>query len=60
MKVRFVPTGDAAANLFNDRVGQGENLRWQIEAERLRSFKIDYEFKLRYSNHWQISGLFAL
>jgi hypothetical protein len=46
--------------LFNDSVGQRQNLRWQIEAERFRSLKIDHEFKLRYSHHWQIGRLFAL
>jgi len=34
-------------NLVNDRVGQCENLRWQIKAERFGSFKIDHELKPR-------------
>ena len=47
-------------DLFNDLVGHCENLRRQIEAERFRGFKIDHEFELGYSHHWQISGLLAL
>ena len=39
-------------DLFNDLVGQCDNVRWQIEAERFRGFEIDYQFELGYSQHW--------
>jgi hypothetical protein len=29
------------ASLFDHLVGEGEQLRWHIEAERLRSFEVD-------------------
>ena len=46
-------------DLFNDRVGHCEDPRWQIEAKLFRRFEIYYELELRYSHHWQISGLLA-
>ena len=39
-------------DLFNDLVGHCKNLRWQIEAERFRGFKIDHELKLGCLQHW--------
>jgi hypothetical protein len=54
------PTGPFRANSdITAIIGHCENLRWQIEAERFRSFKIDHELELRYSHHRQISGLLA-
>ena len=39
-------------DLFNDLVGHCENLRWQIEAERFRRFKIDHQHELGCLHHW--------
>ena len=39
-------------DLFNDLVGHCENIRRQIEAERLRGFEIDHEFQLGCLHHW--------
>ena len=39
-------------DLFNDLVGYCENVGWQIEAKRFRSFEIDHQFELGYSQHW--------
>ncbi len=52
---RFTPdTGNIlrCGELFNDLVGHGKNLRWQIEAEGFRGFKIDHEVELGCLQHW--------
>jgi hypothetical protein len=55
---RCVALNDAEGNrrhhndLFNDLIGHRENLRWQIEAERFRGFKIDHQLELGCLHHW--------
>src|SRR6516225_11945548 len=43
------------ARLFDHFVGTANQCRWQINAERLRSFQIYKELKVRGQLEWQIS-----
>jgi hypothetical protein len=46
--------------LFDHLVGDGEQLRRNVEAERSGSLKIDHKFKFGRLNHRKIRGLLAL
>src|SRR5271165_4724941 len=41
-------------------VGEGKQLRWDVEAECLCGFEIDDKFKPSRLHHWKIGGLLTL
>src|SRR5262245_12089691 len=48
------------ATLFDQLVGNGEQLRIQFEIKRLGSLEVDHELKLAGLDHWQFGWLRAL
>src|SRR6476660_9883852 len=46
--------------LFDHLGGEGKQLRWDVEAERLCGFEIDDQFEPSRLHHWKIGGLLAL
>jgi hypothetical protein len=48
-----------ALNLLDDRVGECEQLVWNIETKRLRGLKIDYQLELGRLLNGQIRNAFA-
>ena len=49
-----------AKDLFDDLVGAGEQLWWNFEADGLRGFQVDDQFKLDRLHDWQVSRFVAL
>src|SRR5690349_2388169 len=47
------------ASSFNHLVGNGEELRMKLDAERLGRFEVDYEFELGRLQHGKLGRLFA-
>ena len=45
---------------FDHLVGEGKQLRWDVEAECLCGFEIDDQFKPSRLHHWKIGGLLTL
>ena len=45
--------------LFDDLVGNGEQLRWKGETERPRGLQIDDELEFIKPQYWQVSRLLA-
>ena len=41
-------------------VGAGEQRRWHLDAERLGSFEVDYQFVFGRGLHRQVGGLLTL
>ena len=57
--VRFVPKADMA-NSLDHLIGAGKNCRWNGEAERFRSLKIDDRRELGRRLNGQVGRLLAL
>jgi hypothetical protein len=43
--------------LFDHLVGDGQQARWHVEAERLRGLQVDHELEFRLLQDWQVGGL---
>src|SRR5713101_2063472 len=54
------PEETCGERLFDHHVGEREQLRRHVEAQRLRGFEIDDQFELGRLYNWKIGGLLAL